>query len=143
MTDYLGTTINESPTIVLEAGADMEGAPAKAVVISEGKAALAGAGANAIGITMLSEDEKIRKGSDVTVQVKDIGAWKAGGKISVGDELTPDADGCAVQAASGNFIVAVALTSAAEAGTIIRAQIIKGGYKPAAAASEVNPGGGS
>lgn len=130
MASYLGTTINESPTISLEAGADITGAPGKAVVISEGKAALAGAGANAVGLIPLSDDENISKGSDVTVQVKDIGAWAAGGKVSVGDELTPDANGCAVQAASGDFIVAVALAAASEAGTIIRAQIIKGGYKP-------------
>lgn len=129
MATYLGTTINESPTINLEAGEDIQEAQGKAVIISGGLAITATEGANAIGIIPLSEDEEIKKGSDVTVQVKDIGAWVAGAKIVIGDELTSDADGFAVKAAAGNFITAVALTAAAEAGTIIRVQLIKAGYK--------------
>ena len=129
MATYLGTTINESPTINLEAGEDIQEAQGKAVIISGGLAITATAGANAIGIIPLSEDEEIKKGSDVTVQVKDIGAWVAGAKIVIGDELTSDADGFAVKAAAGNVITAVALTAAAEAGTIIRVQLIKAGYK--------------
>lgn len=129
MATYLGTTINESPTINLEAGADIQKAQGKAVIISGGLAVPATAGVNAIGIITLSEDEEIKKGSDVTVQVKDIGAWVAGEKIVVGDELTSDANGFAVKVAAGNFITAVALTAAAEAGTIIRVQLIKAGYK--------------
>lgn len=129
MATYLGTTINESPTINLEVGADIKKAQGKAVIISGGLAVPATAGANAIGIIPLSEDEEIKKGSDVTVQVKDIGAWVAGAKIVIGDELTSDADGFAVKAVAGNFITAVALTAAAEAGTIIRVQLIKAGYK--------------
>lgn len=131
---YMGTTINESPTISLEAGADIKKAQGKAVIISAGLAALATAGANAIGVIPLSEDEEIKKGSSVTVQVKDIGAWVAGAKIDIGDELTSDANGCAVKADAGNFITAVALTAAVEAGTIVRVQIIKAGYKAAAGA---------
>lgn len=129
MATYLGTTINESPTINLEAGVDIQKAQGKAVIISGGLAVPATAGVNAIGIIPLSEDEEIKKGSDVTVQVKDIGAWVAGQKIAVGDELTSDANGYAVKATAGNFITAVALTAAAEAGTIIRVQLIKAGYK--------------
>lgn len=129
MATYFGTTINESPTISLEAGTDIQKAQGKAVIISGGLAVPATAGVNAIGVIPLSEDEDIKKGSDVTVQVKDIGAWVAGEKIVVGDELTSDANGCAVKAAAGNFITAVALTAAAEAGTIIRVQLIKAGYK--------------
>ena len=129
MATYLGTTINESPTINLEAGEDIQEAQGKAVIISGGLAITATAGANAIGIIPLSEDEEIKKGSDVTGQVKDSGAWVAGAKIVIGDELTSDADGFAVKAAAGNFITAVALTAAAEAGTIIRVQLIKAGYK--------------
>lgn len=132
MATYLGTTINESPTITLVAGAEIGNAQGKAVIISSGKAVKATAGANAVGIIPLSEDETIAKDADVTIQVKDIGAWVAGATIAVGDELTSDADGCAVKAVAGNFITAVALTSAAKAGTIIRAQIVKSGYKPTA-----------
>lgn len=131
MPTYFGTTINESPTITLVAGADIENAQGKAVKIVGGEAIAATAGVNAVGIIPLSEDEVIKRGSDVTIQVKDIGAWKAGGKIDVGDELTSDADGFAVKATAGNFITAIAVTSAEEKGTIIRAQVVKAGYKPA------------
>lgn len=131
MATYFGTTINESPTIVLPAGAKIEAAQGKAVIISDGTAKLATAGANAIGLIPLSEDEEIAQGNDVTIQVKDIGAWVAGGKIAVGDELTSDASGQAVKVADGNFITAIALTAADKAGTIIRVQLIKAGYKPA------------
>lgn len=135
MATYFGTTINESPTIVLPAGAKIEAAQGKAVIISEGTAKLATAGANAIGLIPLSEDETIAQGDDVVIQVKDIGAWVAGEKIAVGDELTSNATGQAVKVADGNFITAIALTAADKAGTIIRVQLIKAGYKPAKTAN--------
>ena len=37
MADYFGTSINESPTIVLEAGKDIEGAQGIALAIKNGK----------------------------------------------------------------------------------------------------------
>jgi len=129
MATYLGTTINESPTIILTAGEDIEKAQGKAVKIINGEIVAATAGVNAIGVIPLSEDETIKKGTEVTIQIKDIGAWVAGGKIAVGDELTADANGHAVKAATGNFISAIAMTAAEEAGIIIRAQFVKAGYK--------------
>ena len=131
MTTYIGTTINESPTIVLAAGNALEHAPGKAVCIVGGEALFATTGANAIGIISMSEDETIKKGADVTIQVKDIGAWVAGEAITIGDELTSDATGAAKKAGTGNFITAIAITAAEEAGTILRVQLIKAGYKPA------------
>ena len=44
MATYLGTTINESPTINLEAGEDIQEAQGKAVIISGGLAITATAG---------------------------------------------------------------------------------------------------
>lgn len=129
MPTYFGTTINQSPTITLEAGADIERAQGKAVKIVDGRAVAATAGANAIGVIPLSEDETIKKGSDVTIQIKDIGAWVAGGEIAVGDELTSDENGFAVKATTGKFITAIAMMAAEEAGIIIRAQFVKAGYK--------------
>jgi len=129
MATYLGTTINESPTIILTAGEDIEKAQGKAVKIINGEIVAATAGVNAIGVIPLSEDEIIKKGTEVTIQIKDIGAWVAGGEIAVGDELTADANGHAVKAATGNFISAIAMTAAEEAGIIIRAQFVKAGYK--------------
>lgn len=129
---YNSTTINQSPTISLMAAEELKDARGKAVVVSEGKVKLAKAGENAIGIVMLSDDENIPADARVNVQIKDIGAWVAGGQIAVGDELTSDANGCAVKATDDNFITGIAITAATGAGAIVRVQIVKAGYKPAA-----------
>ena len=130
MADYFGTSINESPTIVLEAGKDLEGAQGIALAIKNGKAEMPTAGANVIGLSLFTNDEKVKAGDDVDIQVKDIGKWIAGEAVAVGDELTTNAEGKAVKAAVGNFITAVALSAATEAGSVVKVQLIKAGYKP-------------
>lgn len=127
---YTGTPINQSPTLIMEVKQAIEGANGKAVVLEDGKLKLAGAGENALGI-ILPENDVIPAGEEVTVQIKDIGIWAAGGAIAIGDELTSDANGCAVKATTGNFITAIALTEALDAGTLVKCQFIKAGYKPA------------
>ena len=72
MADYFGTSINESPTIVLEAGKDIEGAQGIALAIKNGKAEKPTAGANVIGLSLFTNDEKVKAGDDVDIQVKDI-----------------------------------------------------------------------
>lgn len=132
---YFGTSINESPTIILEAGAKLENVQGIALAISSGKLAMPTAGANVIGLSLFTNDETAESGDELTVQIKDIGKWIAGEKIVVGDELAVDAQGRAVKAKDGNFIVAVALSAAEEAGTVLTVQIIKAGYKGGAAAA--------
>lgn len=128
---YFGTQINESPTIVLPAGADITGLQCSALAISGGKLVRPSKGANVIGIALRTMDDSVKAGDDVTVQIKDIGKWVAGEAIAVGDELTTNANGQAVKAAEGDFVTAVALTAAGEAGTLVQMQIIKAGIKPA------------
>ena len=70
---------------------------------------------------------------DIDIQVKDIGKWTAGEEITAGTELAADAEGRAVAAKAGDFILGVALGNASEAGTWMKVQIIKAGYKPATA----------
>ena len=136
MATYFGTSINESPTIVLPAKEKIEGAQGIALAISDGQLTKPTAGANVIGLSLFTNDETVEAGDDITVQVKDIGKWVAGEEIAfpsaVGDELTANADGKAVKAAEGNFITAVALSKATAAGDVIKIQIVKAGYKPAA-----------
>lgn len=103
MADYFGTSINESPTIVLEAGKDIEGAQGIALAIKNGKAEKPTAGANVIGLSLFTNDEKVKAGDDVDIQVKDIGKWIAGEAVAVGDELTTNAEGKAVKAAAGKL----------------------------------------
>lgn len=129
---YFGTSINTSPTITLPAGEKLEDARGIALVIQNGTVVKPTAGANVIGISILETDEVVEQGMDVDIQIKDIGKWVAGEAISVGAELTTDAEGKAVAAKNGDFITAVALSSASKAGTWVLVQIVKAGYQSAA-----------
>lgn len=133
MPTYIGTSINESPTIVLPAGEKIENARGIALGLNGMKVAKPAAGAHVIGISLIETDEIVEKGMDVDIQIKDIGKWAAGEEIAAGTELTADDEGRAVVAKAGDFIVGVALSNASEAGTWIKVQITKSGYKPAAA----------
>nr|DAL67075.1 MAG TPA: capsid fiber protein [Caudoviricetes sp.] len=135
---YFGTSINESPTIVLPAGEELTNARGIAVAIKNGAVVKPAAGAHAIGLTLIETDETVEAGTDVDIQIKDIGKWVAGEKITAGTELATDTEGKAVAAKEGDFIVGVALNNAVEAGTWIKVQIINAGYKPAAVAEGGN-----
>ena len=125
MADYFGTSINESPTIAMEAGQKIDGAQGIALMIKDGKVEKPTAGANVIGLSLFTNDETIEAGSDVDIQVKDIGKWVAGEAVAVGDELTTDAEGKA-----GNFISAIALSTATKKDSVVKVQLVKAGYKP-------------
>lgn len=130
MATHIGTTINESPVIVRPAAVDIEAARGIALALdSDGNFALPTAGANVVGISLMTTDEKVATGDDITVQIKDIGKWVAGAEITPGTELTTDAEGKAVPATTGNFITAIALSGATSAGTLVKCQIVKAGYK--------------
>lgn len=125
---YIGTTINESPVIIGEMGAAVQGGAFCAVKFdAAGKFVLAGDGEAAVGLLMAETEERVNVGDEVTVQIKDVGSWIAGDDVSAGDMLACDADGKAVKATSGKFIVAVAL-EAGGAGQAIQVQICKAGF---------------
>lgn len=134
---FISTGINDTPTIVGKAGIPLVNAAFLAVKFDEaGNIVPAGAGENALGLLIASTPEHVDVGEDVTVQIKDIGLWVTGDAVSAGAELTPDASGKAVTATEGAFILAIALESAAAEGAVIKAQVIKAGYK---AGEEVAP----
>ena len=122
-----GTPINDSPVVNIKAGGSIA-APAYLAATAAG--AVAGAGVHALGIFTPDNDQAVVSGDDLTVQIKDIGTWMAGGTFSAGAELASDANGKAITAASGKFILAVALKAATAAGQLVPVQIIKAGYKP-------------
>ncbi len=132
MATYFGSNINESPTIVLPVGETLENARGIALAIKEGAVVKPEAGTHVIGISLIETDEIVEKGMDIDLQIKDIGKWIAGEEIFAGTELAVDAEGRAVAAKAGDFIVGVALSHASGAGTWMKVQIIKAGYKPAA-----------
>ena len=121
---YLATSINESPTIVEKAGAAIADVRGKAVKYADGAVVLAGAGELAIGVGILTNDEATEQGADVDIQIKDIGHVLAGGKIAKGAELASDKDGKFVTAAEGNYVVAIALEDAVDAGVYIKARLV-------------------
>ncbi len=133
MATYFGSSINDSPTIVLSAGDKLENARGIALAVKDGVAVKPEAGAHVIEISLIETDEMVEKGMDIDIQVKDIGKWTAGEEITAGTELAADAEGRAVAAKAGDFILGVALGNASEAGTWMKVQIIKAGYKPATA----------
>ncbi len=133
MATYFGSSINDSPPIVLSAGHKLENARGIALAVKDGVAVKPEAGAHVIGISLIETDEMVEKGMDIDIQVKDIGKWTAGEEITAGTELAADAEGRAVAAKAGDFILGVALGNASEAGTWMKVQIIKAGYKPATA----------
>lgn len=133
MATYFGSSINDSPTVVLPAGDNLENARGIALAVKDGVAVKPEAGAHVIGISLIETDEMVEKGMDIDIQVKDIGKWTAGEEITAGTELAADAEGRAVAAKAGDFILGVALGNASEAGTWMKVQIIKAGYKPATA----------
>ncbi len=120
--EYAG--INTSATVTFPAGADMADIGATAVALAEGGLFKPDAGAEVLGVVPVSEDESYKKGDDITVQVKDIGIWKAGAELERGMLLAADSDGLCQEASSGQWVLARALTAASAKGDLIRVQII-------------------
>lgn len=129
MATYFGTTINDSPTAIFPVAEKIANAQGIAVTLTENGVKLPEAGGAVFGVIPISENESYEAGEEVTVQIKDIGAWIAGGAIKIGEELAADAEGKAKKAEDGQFIVGIALSAAAEAGTRIRFQMTKYGSK--------------
>lgn len=124
---YIGTVINDSPTIAAEVGEIIANAAFRAVKFNEeGKIVLAGKGDIPIGIITAEYDDVI-VGDDVTVQIKDIGLITTGAEIKAGAALACSTDGSVQTASTGDFILGFALESAGKDSTV-RIQITKSGY---------------
>ena len=100
----------------------------------EGNVVLATAGADiSVGIAIIeagyndisgNESGKVTKGNDIDIQIKDIGYVVAGTDIEKGAEITAGAEGKATAAASGNYVLGIALSKVTE-GNLVRIQISK------------------
>lgn len=127
--NYIGNQINQSPTIVEKAGAEIADGRNKLYKYDEnGDLVLAGAGEMAVGIGLIESGYndvtgetagKVAKGDQVTVQIKDIGLVVAGGAIKKGAEVTADAEGLAVTATDGNYVIGIAQDEAKAKGDFI------------------------
>lgn len=140
--NFNGVQINQSATIVEKAGAAIDDARNRIMTYDEnGDVVLAADGTKIpIGIAIIEagvndisgeESGKVAKGDDVDIQIKDIGYVLAGAAITKGAEVTAS-DGLAIPAASGNYVIGVALSAAAK-DDYCRVQISKYQKNPAAA----------
>lgn len=132
--NFNGAQINQSVTIVEQAGADIDDVrnrimaydkDGNVVLAADGSAVLVGVALIEAGSNDVSGvgSGKVRAGDDVDIQIKDIGYILAGGDIAKGDEVTA-ASGLAAKAAAGNYVVGIAL-SAATNDEYCRVQIAK------------------
>ena len=130
---YLLASINNSPTVSIKAGADIDDVRFKAVKYdANGNAVLTStAGEAFIGIALPTTGDavgKVKKGDDLDIQIKDMGMAVAGGAFAVGSPLAANNAGQLVKATAGNFIIGYALEAATQAGDIIPVQVAKGYY---------------
>lgn len=112
---YMTSQINDSATIHEYAGEEIKNARCLFMKYADGKVVPASvAGENVIGVAIITNPETIAKDEEVEIQVKEIGLAKAGAAITKGAEVMAGADGRAVAAASGKFVIGTALEDAAE-----------------------------
>lgn len=133
--NYNGVQINPSPTIVEKAGVDIVDVRNRIMKYDEnGNVVLATAGTDIpVGIAIIEagynditgvESGKVPAGDDVDILIKDMGVVLAGAAIKKGQEVAAGADGLAAVAASGNYVLGIALDNA-EANEWLPIQIVK------------------
>lgn len=133
--NFNGVQINQSPTIIEKAGADISDCRNRIMKYDEdGNVVLATAGADIpVGIALIEagqndisgvESGKVMAGEDVDIQIKDIGYAIAGADIRKGAEVAAGAEGKAAVAASGDYVLGIALSKATE-GNYVRIQLGK------------------
>ena len=133
--NYNGVQINPSATIVEKAGAEITDVRNRIVKFDDnGNVVLAAAGTDIpVGIAIIeagyndisgAESGKVKAGDDVDIQIKDMGVVLAGAAIKKGQEVTAGANGLAAVAASGNYVLGIALDTV-EANDFLPVQIAK------------------
>lgn len=133
--NYNGVQINQSPTIVEKAGAEIEDVRNRIVKYdSNGDVVLAAAGTDIpVGIAIIeagynditgAESGKVASGDDVDILIKDMGVVLAGAEIKKGQEVTAMAGGLATPATTGNYVLGIALNSVSANG-YCKIQIMK------------------
>lgn len=134
--NFNGVQINESVTITEVAGAAIADcrnrimkydANGNVVLATSGEDILVGIALIEAGLNDITGEDsgKVADGDDVDIQIKDIGYVLAGEEIKKGGEITAGADGVAMAAEDGNYVIGIALSSVEKAGEYCRVQISK------------------
>lgn len=133
--NYRGAQFNQSATIVELAGAAIEDVRNLIMKYDDnGNVVPATAGTDIpVGIALIEtgynditgqESGKVAVGDNVDILIKDRGVVLAGAAIKKGQEVAAGADGKAAVAASGNYVLGIALDNA-EAEEYLEIQIAK------------------
>lgn len=133
--NYNGSQHNQSASIVEQAGADITDVRNRIVKYDDnGNVVLATAGTDIpVGIAFIeagynditgAESGKVKTGDDIDILIKDRGVVLAGATIKKGQEVTAGANGLAAVAASGNYVLGIALDNVA-ANEFLHIQIAK------------------
>lgn len=133
--NYRGVQFNQSPTIVELAGAAIEDVRNLIMKYDDnGNVVPATAGTDKpIGIALIETgynditgqtSGKVEAGDNVDILIKDRGVALAGATIKKGQEVAAGANGMAVVAEAGNYVLGIALGNA-EAGGYLEVQISK------------------
>lgn len=122
--NYNGVQFNPSPTIVEKAGAEIADCRNRIMKFDDnGAVVLATAGTDIpVGIAIIEagyndisgvESGKVKVGEKVDILIKDMGVVLSGAEIKKGQEVTAGADGLAAVAASGDYVLGIALDTVA------------------------------
>lgn len=133
--NYNGVQFNQSPTIREAAGVEIADVRNRIVKYdANGNVVLAAAGTDIpVGIAIIeagfndisgAESGKVLKGDNVDILIKDMGVVLTGAAIEKGQEVTAGENGLAAVAASGNYVLGIALDNA-EADEYLPIQIVK------------------
>ena len=133
--NYRGAQFNQSATIVEVAGAAIEDVRNLIMKYDDnGDVVLATAGTDIpVGVALIEtgynditgqNSGKVEVGDNVDILIKDRGVVLAGAAIKKGQEVAAGANGMAAVAASGNYVLGIALGNAEE-GEYLEVQIAK------------------
>ena len=111
------STYNTRCALTFEAAGDLSANQFYLVVVDgNGQVAVAGDGADAIGVLY---DKPSAQGNAAQVRIGEVVQVAAGAAVSIGANVASDATGRAVTATTGEQIVGKALTAASAAGQLI------------------------
>ncbi len=132
---YLNAFINNSATIRDVLATDVTDAPHKVVAYNaDGKLALPAVdGDPAIGVilsdTPASDSGVTKANTEVDILIRCIGLAETEAEVKKGDFLTATAKGTVKKAATGDYILGIAMTETTTAGELVQIQITNSGYE--------------
>lgn len=122
---YQNSQINNSPTIIENAGAAIDDVRCRLVKYDEsGDVVLCAAGDAPLGVAIITNSSAHAKGDPVDIQIHGSGLVMVGAAVAKGDVLVSNANGKAIKG-TGN-VIGIALETATAADAVIRFMMSRG-----------------